>query len=273
LSDEAKFVIEGPEAMTNHKELDLIKTALGGFSLSDVESSVYYTVLNLGSRPAAKIAKHAGLSRTYAYDVLGALSEKGLVQEIEKNSVRHYSPTPPSELLGLIQEQEERLAKQKRQLENALPSLERLQTTISGDPSIRTYQGLEGMKKVLDDTLKQGEDPILGYCQFGLLQSSGDSDVDRIRARHNRLRIKRGIWHNVLCPEHEYDDVAPTILEKQLIQVKTLKGLNMPAEIMVYGEKAAVFPSGGRRVAMVVQNTTISLMLQSLHQTIWEILS
>ena len=66
--------------------IDVIKSALSHFGLNDAEILVFSASMSLGTRPASKIAKHAGINRAHAYDILSSLAIKGLMKEIIKNN-------------------------------------------------------------------------------------------------------------------------------------------------------------------------------------------
>ncbi|MCB0360843.1 MAG: hypothetical protein KDD44_14440, partial [Bdellovibrionales bacterium] len=123
--------------------------ALSAFGLSESEIAVYQATLQLGTRPASVIAQKAGLKRGHTYNVLGQLAQKGIVQELVKNSVRHFTCSPPERLIGLLEHRESEISRQKDLLRQAIPKLEALRNPNHAQPRVRFYQGEAGVREIL----------------------------------------------------------------------------------------------------------------------------
>ena len=119
-------------------------SVLRELGLSDKEIKIYLTLLKLGQSTVNLIAKKANLNRVTCYDVLKYLQEKGLVSYVIKSGVKYYESAEPRKLLGDLQEKQAKL-------KSILPELEALKQSVNEKPSIEVYEGVKGLKTIIED--------------------------------------------------------------------------------------------------------------------------
>jgi HTH-type transcriptional regulator, sugar sensing transcriptional regulator len=135
-----------------------IFTSLG---LSVNESIIYEHLLKSGETTAGEIIKKAPLKRGVIYNVLEDLKTKGLISEKKiipkggkgKTKVSHFAPNHPERLREFLEEEKNKLKKAESTLQANLPSIISDFNLISGKPGVRFFEGIEGVKKVIADTL------------------------------------------------------------------------------------------------------------------------
>ena len=128
-----------------------INEILKELGLSDKEIKIYLTLLKLGQSTVNLIAKKANLNRVTCYDVLKYLQEKGLVSYVIKSGVKYYESAEPRKLLGDLQEKQAKL-------KSILPELEALKQSVNEKPSIEVYEGVKGLKTIIEDILKENKE-------------------------------------------------------------------------------------------------------------------
>lgn len=124
---------------------------LEDLGLSSKEINVYLTLLALGQSAVNPISKKAKMNRVTCYDVLKYLQDKGLVSYVIKSGVRYFEAAGPQKLLGDLQEKEAKV-------KSILPELELLKMSVKEKPSIEMYEGIAGIKTVVEDVLKEGKE-------------------------------------------------------------------------------------------------------------------
>ncbi|MBD3247012.1 hypothetical protein GF378_00125 [Candidatus Pacearchaeota archaeon] len=117
-------------------------------NLTDKEIKVYLALLELGQSPVNPIAKKSQLNRVTCYDVLKYLKEKGLVSYVIKSSVKYFEAANPQKLLGDLEVKEQKV-------KEILPELEALKKITREKPKIELYEGIAGLKTVMEDILKE----------------------------------------------------------------------------------------------------------------------
>ena len=127
----------------------MIRELFTKFGLTKNESLLYSTLLTIGESKVHTLVQRASFKSGKVYTVLNSLLTKGLIAVTIKNNVRYYSPQPPRKIKEIIVEKERELSKQKKLLEKELPQLEHLFTTKKDSCTIKTYQGIEGIRTAL----------------------------------------------------------------------------------------------------------------------------
>jgi len=130
-------------------------------NLTPGESIIYEYLLKNGESPAGEIIKKTTLKRGLVYKILTNLTEKGLVIEKKsvpskkqgKRKISHFLPSHPEKLREFIENENEKLNQAKITLEATMPSIISDFNLISGKPGVRFFEGIEGVKKVISDTL------------------------------------------------------------------------------------------------------------------------
>ena len=121
------------------------------FGLTDKEIKVYLACIKLGTALVQDIAKKAGTYRTYTYEILKSLKEKGLVSYIIKSGKQYFEVARPEKLLNILKEK-------KQKIQKLMPQLETLYKSVVDKPKIEIYEGKEGIKTVIDDLIKTKKD-------------------------------------------------------------------------------------------------------------------
>ncbi len=127
--------------------------------LSEKEAQLYIAALQLGSGTVQEIAKKANIKRPTAYVVLDQLIEKGLISRKPSNGGTSYIAENPEKLEVLVDQQ-------KFALSHALPLLKDLHKEEINRPSVKIYEGVEGMKKIYFDTVWKSKTEILYFASI-----------------------------------------------------------------------------------------------------------
>ena len=88
-----------------------LKLNLQSFGFSEKETIVYVALLELGKGTVRQISSKAGINRTTSYDILGSLSNKGLVSVSGKEPKSEYAVEPPEAITTYLKKVAESLAR------------------------------------------------------------------------------------------------------------------------------------------------------------------
>lgn len=125
-------------------------TAIG---LTPGEAQLYELMLTHGDMPAREIVKKTTLKRATIYHILDLLIARGLVSKDESGTKTVFSPLSPSGLEEVVIAKETEARRSKQILTDAGEQLRSLYNLIQDKPTVRFYEGPEGVKKVLEDSL------------------------------------------------------------------------------------------------------------------------
>lgn len=127
-----------------------ILNSLSELGLNDKEARVYIAMLQLGESPIIPIAHLAGIKRTTVYNYLEDFLRLGLISLSTKNNRKHYIANSPTRLQELLEDR-------SRKLTAVLPNLFSLYQQDETKPSVQMFEGLEGIKTVLQLSLDNHE--------------------------------------------------------------------------------------------------------------------
>src|SRR3989344_3394191 len=148
-----------------------IKKLLIPMGLSESEINVFLAMVQVGPEAISRIAKMAGHNRVSVYDILRRLSEKGLVRQITRGGVKKYEAEEPGVILRKLIEEKLVVFKDLR------PELNALYGGRYDQPSVSFYEGLQGVKNILLDTLEtHGVEEILSYASADYLKAGFEKD-------------------------------------------------------------------------------------------------
>ena len=165
-----------------------IITHLKKFGLSEKESKVYLSCLELGETTANDIAKKSNLPRTLIYDILERLIAVGLISYNIKYNKKHFIAAEPQELLNMLKEKE-------KSIREILPLLQELNKSEGAKkPKVEIYEGKEGMKTVMNKILNS---QISEFVAYGSSRSSYEI-IPAFMDDWHKQRIKKKIIMRIL---------------------------------------------------------------------------
>jgi len=127
-----------------------IKKTLKSVGLTKNEISVYLALLKLGSSRVGIISKEAQTNRSYTYDALKKLLEKGLVSYALIGKMKYFRSVSPKRLISLLKEREDDISE-------IMPHLKGLYKQQETDSNIRLYHGIKGVQTVLMNIVEEGK--------------------------------------------------------------------------------------------------------------------
>jgi sugar-specific transcriptional regulator TrmB len=209
-----------------------------------------------------EIAKKAELKRTTTYGILDELIQKGLVSYSQKGKARYYSPENPEVLEKLLE-------KNKKAFENILPELKNLFETITLRPSIRFYEGREGIKRVFADTLNCKSKKLL---QIVKVKDFIDVVGEDFSKEYIRKRAEKGIFAFALHPKSGdiYNDTYGKESKKWKRYVRYLPPNTFYASmIMIYDNKVAMISTKKENFGFIIESREFSNTLEAYFQFMW----
>jgi sugar-specific transcriptional regulator TrmB len=244
-----------------------LEDQLRQLGLEEKEARFYLAALELGQAPVRVIAQKAGISRTNAYDVLLRLIRKGTVTQVERGAAKkrrtlEVVAEDPARLLSNIEQQ-------RSVLEAILPDLRSLFSRSTATPRVRIYEGVEGIRTVLYDTLKCRSKRLLGILSMrDLLDVPGRAETEA----YIRQRIRHGIFLQVLRSREK--DVGD-IWQSGAAELREVRyaptGLVFTMTTWIYDDKVAIVSSRRENFGMTIESEEFAQMQQNLFSVLWAV--
>lgn len=243
-------------------ETDPHISLISTFGLKEKEAMVYLACLKLGQATVGAISEEADIQRTFVYDLLHELGEKGLVSTVEIRGKKTFSALSIERFKEL---QEKKLAR----LENALPELKALQTLVGDRPKVRFFEGKEGIFAAQQETLEMPRgSEILAYANAeGLYQHDPDFALDYIRQR-----VKQGIKSRALAANTPETRKYVEQDQKHLRTTRLVPADRFPFtnEINIWGNKVSIMSMQGELLAVVIESESVAQTQRSIFELAWE---
>lgn len=170
-----------------------ILNALTNLGLGENEANLYILLLKIPEASIPELVKRSDFSRTMLYHVLGNLKNAGLITEYKKGKKTVYNAEPPEKLEDFILAQERELKRQRNLLTDVSVDLRSLYRLGHNKPGVKFFEGKEGSKEALYDTLTATE-TVYAYVDLDAVQSYGDD----INIPYVKKRRQLGIHKKLL---------------------------------------------------------------------------
>jgi predicted transcriptional regulator len=169
-----------------------------GLSLN--EARVYEALLYLGEANVNILSIKSKVHRRNVYDSLNKLMEKGLASETFVKREKCFKPINPERLKEIIKEKE-------NALDNYLPEMKRLYSSVHPEAEAYLFKGIEGFKNYLQLILEQKQTVyFIGAKAFWL-----DPRLQYYLIHFDKERKKQGITFMHLF-DYEVKEQKPEIL-------------------------------------------------------------
>jgi sugar-specific transcriptional regulator TrmB len=252
-----------------------LRNILFELGLNKVEVSVYLSLLELGSGTASGIAQKAELNRVTTYEALKRLSKKGFVKiRAKKNSsVRYFTPEDISTI-------KEKLEHKKSELDNTIKQVEEMKTEFSAQfsftdrkPEVFFYDGKEGIRTVLMDTLKQKPKEIVSFASAESLEVGYEEEFlkNYWRKRVSLTIPSRGIIpgtekaHRIFTQKRNIEEMRQVrFLPKGMYPFKN--------EVDIYSDSVGLScHDKGNEHGIIIRSQSIAESLRSVFETLWQL--
>ena len=229
------------------------KEILKEIGVQEGEVTVYLALLKLKETTATQITQYTGLHRSYVYDLIEKLKERGLVSFVIKNNVKYFRASHPSKILDYIKEKEEKI-------NTILPELINLSQEKGEDIKVEIYKGKEGIKTILNDILKENR----GYLLFGHLKFEELLPIyvkQFVKLADKQKIIEKAILEKgikiIPTKRHEYKYISKEYL--------------FPNAVIVYGNKVAIFIWQEPYYVLLIENKDVALSYKTHFNLLWSI--
>ncbi len=233
------------------------------------QAKVYLSLVSSGALPARKIALESRVNRSLVYKILKQLVELGLIIESTvPGSVSTFTALHPSKLHTLVKRKEEDLKLADQALHEAVSTLGAQFNLACGKPTVRFYEGLEGLKILNKDILHTKSD-------IKLIRSPLDNNAEEVIPiwSKNREALREiGIKIKLIVPiKNTPSTISKAEDEKYLTERKRVPRteLNNPAQVIVYGNKVALSSFADCMITTIIEDQNIRKTFDMLFDTLW----
>lgn len=245
-----------------------IQETLISAGLEPSTAQIYVILAENGELPVAEIIAKSQLSRAGTYDAINLLIAKELIEYRKEGRNAFYKAAHPNKLFGLIEQKKRENDLFSREMESAIRSLTGSFNLSNNRPGVRFFEGEEGVKEALFDSLGSSE-PILTFMDM----QSMETVIGKINEEYVKERIKRSIVKKLLITD---SPEARAYLDKNkgntLTQIALLPPNIQPFKtgFQIYENKIVYFTHRhDNLLAIMIQDQDICQMNKSIFEHLW----
>jgi len=237
--------------------------------LTSEQAKIYFCLISSGTLTARKIGLESGVNRSLVYKILKQLIEFGLVIEnTNLKSTSTFTALHPSKLHSLVKRKEEDLKLADQALHEAVSTLGAQFNLACGKPSVRFYEGLEGIRILNKDIIHTKVD-------IKLIRSPFDNNTEELDVKAKKLleeRASTGIKTKLIVPiKNTPSSISSEWDQKNLIERRRVprEELLNSAQVIVYDNKTAFSSFGECMITTIIEDKGIADTCSMLFDSLW----
>ncbi|MEI6498576.1 MAG: helix-turn-helix domain-containing protein [bacterium] len=244
--------------MKNTKLSELLRSC----GLSEKESEIYLSIMELGRATILEIAQHSKIKRSTVYEIVPDLEDKNVIKKTKQGKRLYWVAESPRMVLTLFREREERFRE-------AMPELMAIYKAQEKRPKVFFYQGRDEIQRMYDDTLREGK-PIYNYTSTINLYQYLDRDwVSGYIAK----RVQLGIHAHILAVDSQVARDWRENAESELREIKLIpnKNYDFSADVQIYGHKVIIctYRHGEGLFGLLIEDENIAKMQKMTFDLMW----
>ena len=228
---------------------------------------IYTYLLENGASKASSIAKNTPFKRGLVYKILDELVELQIIEKDDPNGgVSIFTPFHPSALKSLAESKVRQAQNAQNHLDSDIGSLISKYNLANNKPGIEFYEGVEGVKKVIYDTLTS-KTAIYTYADMEQVEKY----IKKINDEYAQKRDKMNLKKKVLLVDSEYTHKILREYKKTNLDIRFVKNASHFATVMqIYDNKVSyVTLSDAKMVGIIIQDKNIYDTHKALFKSMW----
>ena len=226
------------------------------FGFSENEAKIYLTLLEHGALHPSELAQKSGINRSYLYDILNRMQEKGYVSTVKTKDKLCYQAVAPRQLFELVKLRIETFATIISQLEKLRGKKE--------DTSLEMHRGkgvFRTLTRDLFNSIQDGGEVLIISADeraFEEHDATGLAQYYRSlveRGGSERILIKRG-GSRLTQPTTVYREIAPEIIGN--------------SSLFIYGDTVAEILLGTPNYMTITRNKEMADARRKLFEYLWK---
>lgn len=225
--------------------------------LTENQAKVYLEVLKTPGQTGGSISKKVSIDRSFVYNILDSLTDKGLVSHIVKERNRLYYPSDPENLLKEIEEKKNRVS-------IAVEKLKSIKEQTKSEQSVKVYEGKAGLKAYIRDFLESDSFETLGGGGNLKILEALKYEYPHYLKEFNKKKIKGKL---ITSPQNK--KIMKKIYLKSKVEIKTFEGLKSGVNFTIFKDKLAIYSAEEKPFVIIIEDKNIAQALKDYFNGIW----
>lgn len=235
---------------------------LEDLGLTQAETKVYLTLLELGSSTAGPILEKSGIQNSVVHRSIHTLINKGLINYVAEGKRKVYQATNPENFLNFIDDK-------KKRFEQILPELKLKQKSQKNQENATIYKGIRGIKEVYSILINNNGDEYLTY--------GGGPPTEKMMGINWWLALHQKRVSNKLPSRQVFDESVRNIggteiQKKALTNIKYVSSeLAQFQETIIVGDFVAITVFTENPYAFLIKDKAVAEGYKKYFEVLWKI--
>ncbi len=233
--------------------------------LNKNEAKVYITLLRSGQSSAGELIKKTEFHRNIVYDNLEKLIDKGLVTFIIEGKRKVFQAASPEMITEFVEKEQVKLDVKKQVANEIKKEVIKIQSTIEDKQEATIFRGIDGIKAVLQDTLKTDKD----YLAFGAPKLSLDIIGSTYWENYTQKRVEKNMKVKMIFSE-SLRKWSKIIENKHTILRFLPKTIDSFSETIIYGNKVVIIVWSEKPIATLIRDKNLAESYKQYFSLLWK---
>ena len=237
-------------------------TVLEDLGLTQAESKVYITLLELGSSSAGPILEKSNIQNSVVHRALNSLISKGLINYVSEGKRKVYQATNPENFLNFIEDK-------KKRFEQILPDLKQKQKYQKNSENATLYRGIRGIKEVYNLLINTKAKEYLTY--------GGGPPTEKVMGIDWWLALHQKRVANKLSSRQVFDESVRNIGGKDIEKKKITEIRYVSAELaqfqetVIVGDYVAINVFSDNPYSFLIKDKAVAEGYKKYFELLWKI--
>lgn len=248
-----------------------VLNSLIDFGLSEKEARTYTALVEFGSATVYDLAKRSGVNRSSSYVVLESLRKRGLISVSGGENVRRYVAASPDTLLRMADYAAKEQTRVKNEIMIAVSQLKSLQKDARRKPTVRVFDGAEGVMAALEESLYDNREKLLRICYSHKRLVGHDRTLFEYLEGYVKARKRLGIRIRSIQPYDELVDYIRAHCPKgDKVLFLPEERYSFPSDMAICDDRIGYLSTKGSMAAVVVENKEMADLMKSVFDMAWK---
>lgn len=234
------------------------------FGLSDKESRIYISSLELGAASVQQIAKVSEVNRATTYVAVESLIRRGLMSTTQSGKKRLFVAETPETIMSIIQKEKKVLEEKEGNIKSILGDLRLLSSGIRSRPKITFHEGLNGIERIRNHIKTSNSKYIEEFCCLDWAYKYFPPNEDDHRKYFRKTFSIRFIYTSSKGAILKSKDEG--VVRKFVSHDK----YPFDGDVAIFGDKAAIIYYSPQPLGVLVEHKGIANTLRQLFSLAWE---
>lgn len=246
---------------------DTLRQVISYPGLSKKEAEVYLACLETRKPTALSVSRETFVPRQTVQRIMDDLVSKGLMGKIQEGKKTIYVPEDPRSLVT-------KLELHAGSIKDVMGELRSLATIYQNRPTMRFFEGEDGIRKVFQDILSVNEKEIYAFSSVKELLAT----IPDYTSIFMRPRIRRKIFAKIISPKDDEGVRLKYVGREEFREIRFITdaladkiGI-IGGHIFIYGNNVAFISFDRDRTSVIIENRALAKTHSSLFQIAWELL-